>query len=155
LTEPIRIVVPGVPRATQRLRHRLVRTKDGREFVGKFTPKETVSEQAAIRLFAARAMAGRPPLTGPIDLRLAAFFPVPASWSNRKRRLALNDYIRPTGKPDFDNVVKQVDALKHIVWQDDAQVTDVSIWKRYSDRPRLVIEVRPITLTPTLGLDEP
>lgn len=96
-----------------------------------------------MRLFASRAMQGREPLSGPIDLRIAAYMPVPASWSGRKRSLALDGGLMPTGKPDVDNIGKLVaDGLNHIVMRDDAQVVSLAIWKRYSAEPRVVVEVR-------------
>jgi Holliday junction resolvase RusA-like endonuclease len=145
----IRIVLPGQPRAWQRDGRRIVTPKDRtkKAFVSTYTTSETRSEQGALKLFAQQAMDGHPPFDGPIDLRYGAFFEVPASWSGVKRRRALADQIRPTVRPDFDNLMKQVDAFKSIVWRDDWQATDVFFWKRYSDQPRVVIEVRPIDLT--------
>jgi Holliday junction resolvase RusA-like endonuclease len=144
----IRIVVPGPPKALERNRHRIVTPKGKASFVSNFLPAKSRNEQAVIRDMAEQVMAGRPPLEGPIDLRIAAYMPVAASWSKRKREDALAGLMRPTGKPDFDNVTKNVDAFKEVVWRDDAQVTDFSFAFRYSDRPRLVIEVRPIVLVP-------
>jgi Holliday junction resolvase RusA-like endonuclease len=140
----VRIVIPGVPKAWERAGHRIARTGDGKQFVSTYTPAQTRSEQGAMKLFANRAMEGRPPLDGAIDLRLCAFMPVPRSWSGRKQQAALSGEIRPTGKPDADNLLKQVDALTGIVFRDDAQITEATVWKRYSDQPRMVIEVRQV-----------
>ncbi len=138
---PIRIVVPGAPKAWERAGHRIARKRDGRQFVSSYTPAQTRREQSNIRAFAHKAMDDRPPLTGPIELRFVAYMPIAASWSKKKQADALADRIRPTGTPDLDNCMKQVDSFKELVWRDDAQVTDAMLWKRYSDRPRLVIEV--------------
>ena len=139
----VRILVPGVPKAWQRAGHRIARTHDGKQFVSSFTPAQTRSEQGAMKLFAQRAMEGRPPIEGPIDLRLCAYMPIPRSWSKSKQLMARTGFLLPTGKPDFDNLAKNCgDALTGIVWRDDAQVTDAACWKRYSDQPRLLIEVR-------------
>lgn len=107
-------------------------------------------EQNNIRWAAREVMGNALPLDGPIDLRVVAYMPIPASWSNRKRAAALADQIRPIGKPDFDNLMKGLcDAFKQIVWTDDSRVTDpAGPWKRYSDRPRLHIEVRLLTFLP-------
>lgn len=147
LSDPIRIVIPGPPRPWERAGHRIIAPKGKRAFVGSYTPTATRNEQSVVRQIAHMAMAGMPPIEGPVDLRFAAFMPVPASWSNRKRAAALADRIRPTPKPDFDNLLKLAsDAFKEIVWRDDSQVTDQAFWKRYSDQPRLVIEVRAMRL---------
>lgn len=142
----IRIVVPGAPKAWQRAGQRIVDAKDGRRFVNNFTQTRTRSEQGVLRHFAIEVMRGRPPFTGPIDLRVAVYLPIARSWSKRKQAEALTDRIRPTGKPDFDNFVKQIDAFQHIVWEDDSQVTDQACWLRYSDKPRIVFEIRPLLL---------
>lgn len=147
--EPIRIVVVGPPKAWERAGHRIVDKKDGGRFVSTFTPTKMRREQDYIRSIAAKAMGNKAPLDGPIDLRVVAYMPVPASWSKKKQTAALADQIRPIGKPDFDNLIKSLcDAFKHVVWTDDSRVTDpAGPWKRYSSQPRLVIEVRLLTWT--------
>lgn len=134
----IRVVVPGTPRGKARPRATIIR---GHARV--YTPKVTASEEGAIRLFANQAMQGRPPLEGPIDLRISAFMPVPPSWSKRKQASALTGEIMPTGRPDVDNIGKLVaDGLNAVVMRDDSQVVSFWVCKRYSDQPRIVIEVR-------------
>jgi Holliday junction resolvase RusA-like endonuclease len=105
---------------------------------------ETRNEQAVFRDRAETAMAGRIPLDQAIEINIAFYMPIPQSWSRKKQAAALADLVRPITKPDFDNCSKMIDALKGIVWRDDCRVTDAHIYKRYSDRPRLVIEIRGI-----------
>ena len=93
---------------------------------------------------AAQVMGGAPPLEGPVELRVTIYLPIPASWSRKRQQLALDGLLLPTTKPDWDNAAKITDAVNGILWRDDSQVTDAHIFKRYSDRPRVVIEVRPI-----------
>jgi Holliday junction resolvase RusA-like endonuclease len=139
----IRICIPGVPRAWERAGHRLVRNAAGKQFIVSYTPNQTRAEQGSVKWFATRAMNGRPPLDGAIDLRIGAFVSVPRSWSKRKQADALAGTIYPTSRPDFDNYEKlATDALKGIVWRDDAQVVNAAFWKRYSTEPRVVVEVR-------------
>lgn len=143
----IRIIVPGPPKPLGRNRHRIVTPKGKKSFVGSYLPTESRNEKAVIRDFASQAMKGRPPIEGPVDIRIAAYLPIPPSWSGRKQAAALAGGIRPAVGIDADNIIKLAwDAFKHVVWRDDSQVTDAAVWKRYSDRPRLVIEVRPIVL---------
>src|SRR5262245_3449767 len=86
-------------------------------------------------------MKGRKPLTGPLSLTVEAFLPVPRSWSKKKQRMAIAGLVRPTGRPDLDNIIKSTDALNAITWGDDTQVVDVRASKRYSDKPRLVLTI--------------
>ena len=54
----------------------------------------------------------------------------------------LNNEIRPTVKPDVDNVVKSVlDALNKLIYKDDSQVTDLLVHKYYSEEEKLVLNI--------------
>ena len=60
-----------------------------------------------------------------------------------KRDAALAGTLLPIDRPDADNLLKiACDAMKGIILADDASVVDASVSKRYSDDPRLRIEVR-------------
>jgi Holliday junction resolvase RusA-like endonuclease len=152
----IRIVLPGVPRAWQRSGERVIVPKSGaKPFVHHFTPAQTAREQDGLRFIAQAAMRGRPPLDCAVDFRMTAFMPIPPSWSKRKQENALAGLIWPTPKPDLDNIAKMKDALKAIVWRDDALVCAEYFLKVYSDRPRVVIEVRPLGVVPQSLLSRP
>lgn len=139
----IRIVVPGTPRGLERNRHRIVRKKDGGQFVSNYLPAQSAATQAIIRKYGEDAMQGRAPLDCPLDVRIAAYMPIPASWSKVKKGMAAHGAIRHTGRPDADNLVKLIgDSLNAVCWRDDSLISDCTIFKRYSERPRVVIEVR-------------
>lgn len=145
----IKIEVPGPPMGVGRARSRIVtaaKTGGGiRQFVAHYTPTNTRNEAAVIRQYAQDAMAGRAPFTGAVELRMAMYFAIPESFSKTKRIAALNGSLRPTTKPDWDNCGKFTDALSKVVWLDDKQVTDAHAWKRYSDKPRVIMEITPLT----------
>lgn len=146
--EVIKVSIPGPPRVLERNRHRIVDKRDGTRFVASYLPQKSAAGQSSIRRFAFDAMGNRPPLDCPVELKFVAYMPIAASWSKRKREDALNDRIRPSVGIDIDNILKLLaDSFKELIWKDDRQVTDVSGWKRYSDRPRLVIEVRSLIWT--------
>ncbi len=109
-----------------------------------YTPTSTRLFEALIGYMARRAMAGLPWFLGPVALNVDAFFSVPSTWTNTKQQQALVGLVRPTGKPDADNIVKVVgDALNEIVWRDDSQVVDCCVRKFYGATPMLRITVRP------------
>ena len=142
-----RFTLPGVPRALERNRHRIVKTKTGGQFVANYLPAQSRAEQGAVRLFAQTAMAGRAPCEGPVELRMTAYMPVPASWSKKKRAEALAGIHRPTAKPDASNVLKNLeDGMKQIVYRDDSQIVALHVWKFFSESPRVVVEVRSVDL---------
>lgn len=144
--ESVLIVVPGAPKGYGRRRTRIATNKAGASYVQGYTPPATQTESAAIRLFASRAMGGRAPFAEAVELTILACFPIPASWSKKRQRMAADGELRPTGKPDWTNIARFEDALKGIVWRDDALVTDAFVFKRFSDRPRLVLQVRAVNL---------
>jgi Holliday junction resolvase RusA-like endonuclease len=90
-------------------------------------------------------MHARPPIEGPVTLRMLAVLPVPESWSRKKQALALTGQIVPNVKPDWDNLGKMADAFKEVIWRDDKQVYCATVIKIYGDRPRLEIEIAPWT----------
>lgn len=140
----IRFVIPGAPRGWARTGQRIVKTKEGRQFISNFTKAETRADEWTLKRAATEAMGDRPPLVGPVDLRITAWFAVPMSWSQKKQTEALAWGLLPITKPDFDNIGKLVDGIKGVVWRDDCLVTDFHFYKRYGTNPRVVIEVRAI-----------
>lgn len=75
-----------------------------------------------------------------IDMRIIAYFTIPASASKKKKKLMEDCELRPTKKPDMDNIIKVVaDSLNQIAYRDDAQVVDCQIRKFYSCQPRIEI----------------
>lgn len=78
----------------------------------------------------------------PLRLRLKAYYKIPASTPVRQRAQMLEGIIRPTKKPDYDNIAKIVcDALNGVAWYDDAQITNGGVVKRYSEYPRVEVEI--------------
>jgi len=132
LTSSVVVELPGEPRAKGRPRFGNGRT---------YTPQATRNYESDLGFMAKLAMKGRPVMEGPLRVEIYAMFSVPKSWSKIKQARALIHAIRPTGKPDLDNIFKVVDALNGVVWRDDSQVVNATIIKKYSDQPRLRIEV--------------
>lgn len=155
--EVCRFVIPGAPRGKPVAR---VTAR------GTFLPTKAREEMDTHRQIARLAMGGRPPFPGAVELRLGAYMPIPQSWSRAKTARALAGTILPTVKPDGSNIQKlaedallprrftaaeqreiskqAMEMMRQVVIYDDSQITDWHGWKRYSDKPRLVVEVRVI-----------
>ena len=57
----------------------------------------------------------------------------------------LNGRILPTKRPDADNVAKIVlDGLNKVAWEDDTQVVEMMVIKRYAEEPLVAVIVEEI-----------
>lgn len=125
---PIVFCVPAVPVAQPRQRHRIVSTKLGGTFVSNYTPtKAPVNAfKATVRLAAATTHYGRP-LEGPLRLDAEFVFPRPSNLRWKRRAMPRQRHWK---KPDRDNCEKALlDAMRGLMFLDDAQVCDGSIQK--------------------------
>jgi len=108
-----------------------------------YTPERTLNYEARIAAAGQDAMNGRPLLEGPLRLDVDCYAVVPKSWSKKKRADALGHRVRPTGKPDADNLLKSIsDGLNLVIWVDDSQIVNAQVRKWYSDAPRVEITVQ-------------
>jgi len=107
-----------------------------------FTPEKTVNYEGLVALAAQQAMAGAALLEGACEVKLRIDCQIPASWSQKKQRAAAAGEIRPTTKPDADNVIKAIfDAMNGVVWKDDVQAVELAVSKRYSMVPGVAVRV--------------
>ncbi|UTH73498.1 RusA family crossover junction endodeoxyribonuclease [Chromobacterium sp. IIBBL 290-4] len=141
--------IPGAPVGKQHARSatRIRQGADGQAqaHTRHYTPAKTAHYEARVSWIAKQAFGNRPLITGPVDIELRIFLPVPASWPKRRRALALAGLVLPTVKPDIDNIEKAVyDALNKVVWQDDALVCDVVKSKRYAEQAGVKVTIKPI-----------
>ena len=128
--------VPGTPHGKQR-----ARTVSRGGSTHSYTPPKTASYERLIAEQYKLSFPGQKPLTGALELVLRAYMPIPASWPQSKKAKALSGIIKPTVKPDCDNVAKCMDALNGIAWEDDKQITFLAVTKEYSAVPRLEVEI--------------
>jgi Holliday junction resolvase RusA-like endonuclease len=106
-----------------------------------YTPTTTRSYEAALCKAARAIMGKRALLEGPLHVRCIAAFPIMPSWTKKKKEAARVGDELPTKKPDADNILKMLDALNGVVWNDDCQIVKAEIEKFYSERPMFRIEV--------------
>lgn len=75
-------------------------------------------------------------------MRITAYKPIPKSTSKKRMLQMLEGLIRPGKKPDWDNIGKIVcDALNGIAFQDDSQIVSGTTIKKYSEQPRVEVEI--------------
>lgn len=137
MAEVITFHVPGQPIGKGRPR---VSARGG--FARMYTPEKTADYEALVAHQAQRSMAGKPLYGTAVGVNLFMDCAVPASWSGKKQREALQGLILPGVKPDADNVIKAIfDGMNGVVWRDDALVTDLRVRKRYGATPGVRVEV--------------
>ncbi len=109
-----------------------------------YTPETTTSYEDFIKLvYRQNYGAEMFPKGVPLDIRIRAYCPIPKSDTLTVRAKKMTGAIRPTVKPDWDNIGKIVaDALNKIAYYDDAQIVDSQTRKFYSDRPRVEILIQ-------------
>ncbi|MDA9095390.1 RusA family crossover junction endodeoxyribonuclease [Porticoccaceae bacterium] len=99
------------------------------------TPEKTRLYEARVKRIARRFMGKRRPLDGAVRLRLVFIMPIPKSWPQWKKDLAIAGDLGHTAKPDSDNMEKAIkDAFNGVVWTDDCRVFSDDKIKLY-ERP--------------------
>lgn len=135
----IQFVIPGPPQG--KARPRVVRAKNGASLT--YTPDKTVAYEELVRLrFKATAQGFHFPDDTQLAIQITAYYPVPRSKSKRIQSDMLAGVIRPTKKPDCDNIVKIIcDALNGLAYKDDSQIVTTQIAKYYAEVPRAFVKI--------------
>lgn len=129
----VKFSVPGKPMGKQR--PRVLRRGIS------YTPKETVSYENLIKLCYMENPAKRL-FDGPVNMRIVAYYPIPKSTSKKQAERMKACLIRPTKKPDCDNITKIIcDALNNVAYKDDSQIVGCEVQKFYGDEPRIEVEI--------------
>ena len=112
-------------------------------FVSTYTPLKTKTYEDEIRMMAKAAMGSSEPLETPVTVAIYIRVGIPASFSKQKRKDAIEGILKPTKKPDADNVLKCfLDGMNEIVYLDDKQVVNIHLTKVYSETPAVEIMVK-------------
>jgi Holliday junction resolvase RusA-like endonuclease len=139
----LELSIPGEPIGKQRPKVFPVKTKAGFIVRRGVTPEKTLNYETLIRQLFAVKYPGFEPIEGPLVLKVEAFLSIPkAATAKRRAAMAAGDII-PEKRPDFDNLAKiAADALEGLAFRNDSQIAEAVIRKRYSQVPRMWIEVR-------------
>ncbi len=111
-----------------------------------YTPKQTTTYEQQI-IFDYYKQCGNVKFdeNSQLELFVKAYYKIPKSASKKKRMAMLSEEIRPTKKPDGDNILKAVaDALNGVCYKDDKNIVKMSIEKFYSDVPRIEVVVQEV-----------
>lgn len=128
------IIIPGEP--IPKGRPRMTRTGHT------YTPARTRRYEKAIA-DAWREQSGEH-LTGAIRAAIRAYFKIPSSQKKAVQEKMGAGLIRPTKRPDLDNIIKILDALNGLAYDDDSQIVEIRAEKFYGTEPRLEINLEEI-----------
>lgn len=106
------------------------------------TPKDTVNYETLVKLAFRQAYPNAEPIAAKVEViaKITAYYPIPVSASKKRQSLMRAGLIKPTTKPDTDNIAKIcLDALNGIAYHDDAQIVELQVTKLYGDEPRVVV----------------
>lgn len=131
----IEFEVPDKPFGKQRPRF----TKRGTTY----TPNETALREKSIAAqyqFAYGFTKFPPDAALGIDIK--AYMPIPKRTPKSKLPDYISGKVRPTVKPDWDNIGKLVcDALNGVAYDDDRKICEARVQKFYGETPKTVITV--------------
>lgn len=128
--------IPGKAQAKQRPRM-------GRSGVV-YTPKETLVYENYVKMCYsdyARQFEWLP-YENQVKAEIDVLVAVPKSDSKAKKKAKIEGVIRPTVKPDCDNLAKSIlDSLNGLAYQDDKQVVELSIKKYYAENAEVRVRL--------------
>jgi len=112
-------------------------------FVSTYTPQKTKTYEDEIRLMAKAAMGASEPLETPVTVAIYIRVGIPVSYTKQMKKYALEEILKPTKKPDIDNIAKCfLDAMNGIVYLDDKQVVNLHITKLFAETPAVEVMVK-------------
>jgi Holliday junction resolvase RusA-like endonuclease len=123
----ISFTIPGNPQGKSRPR---VCQRNGKSF--SYTPEKTVLYENLVVIEYQRQCSGYF-FEGPLMIKINAYFPIPDSFSKKKRQQCIEGKLHPTKKLDCDNIAKVIlDALNGIAYKDDNAVMNLIIHKKWT-----------------------
>lgn len=119
MTDYISFSIPGrpVPKG-----HKIIRVRGASRIM--INDKSRVWQDAA-KIYAQQAMSGKEPFAGPVRVDIVYHIEVPKSWSGKKKKEAMGNYVTGRGVGDIDNFLENTfDVLNGIIIKDDSQIAE-------------------------------
>ena len=131
----VKFTIPGEPVGKARPRINTFTRKA-------YTPEKTASYESWVRMCYLQDYKDvKFPDDAQLYICINSFFDIPKSATKARKEKMMQGKIRPTKKPDFDNIGKAIcDALNSIAYKDDSAIVSAYIMKWYTDiNPRVVV----------------
>lgn len=145
---PITFTIPGPVKGKGRPR---VTMQGG--FARAYTPKDTANYENLVKVMYMQEAKGKAWMDKePLKMIIIALQEIPKSASKKQANLMRTDMIRPTKKPDADNIAKIIcDGLNGVAYHDDTQIVELNVFKHYSDTPGVTVTIEEVTGNDTEG----
>ena len=128
--------IPGKAQAKQRPRM-------GRSGIV-YTPKETLVYENYVKMCYSdyANQFGWLPYENQVRAEIEVLVAVPKSDSKTKKKAKIEGMIRPTVKPDCDNLAKSIlDSLNGLAYHDDKQVVELVVKKYYAENAEVRVRL--------------
>ena len=113
------------------------------KFVKTYTPETTVNYENWVKICFQEAKQEK--LSGQLQAVISCYFNTPNGYSKKKKEQALNGDIRPTKKPDIDNIAKIIlDSLNGLAYEDDKDIVDCKIEKWFGEESKVIVEIQEV-----------
>ena len=112
-------------------------------FIKTYTDSKTMDYEAKVREAAQTAMGSSEPIETPVGAFVYFRVPVPQSYSKSRTKDCLDGFLKPSKRPDLDNLLKAVlDAMNGVVYKDDGQLVSLHCTKVYASEPGVDVLIR-------------
>jgi len=108
------------------------------------TPDKTAIYENLVRLEYERQCQGnRFSETAALSVEIFAYYDIPQSASKKQKQAMRDGLVRPTKRPDIDNICKSIlDSLNGYAYRDDSQVVDCRVVKRYGETAKVLVTIQ-------------
>lgn len=111
-------------------------------FVKAYTPKDTANYENWVKICYKQAYPGAEKLQGALKMQIFITTAIPASYSKKQKKMAMDNTLRPTKKPDLDNIAKIIcDSLNTIAYEDDKQIVCLEVNKYYGETGNVLVQL--------------
>lgn len=107
-----------------------------------YTPKKTVDYERYVQDCFRSSMGLK--MAGMIEITIDVYMKIPKS-AKKEREEMLIGKIRPTKRPDLDNLYKGLtDPLNGLAYDDDSQIVDGHIRKWYAEEDYVIVNIKEV-----------
>lgn len=107
-----------------------------------YTPKKTVDYERYVQDCFRSSMGLK--MVGIIEITIDVYMKIPKSAKNDREDMLIGK-IRPTKRPDLDNLYKGVtDSLNGLAYDDDSQIVDGHIRKWYAEEDYVIVKIKEV-----------